>query len=50
MVDPRRPQAEADGMVFGFLGVKISGGGVWTSGEGATSANSVEKPYSAVRN
>jgi len=30
MVDPRRSQADADGMVFGYLGVRISDGAVWT--------------------
>ncbi len=32
MPDPTRSQAEADGMVFGYLGVKISGTDVWTTG------------------
>jgi hypothetical protein len=32
MVDVRRSQAEADGMVFSYLGVKISGTDVWTTG------------------
>jgi hypothetical protein len=35
MVDPRRSQGEADGMVFGYLGVMISGGAVWTIERGA---------------
>jgi len=35
MVDPRRSQADADGMVFGYLGIKISGDAVWTTGRGA---------------
>jgi hypothetical protein len=37
MVDPPRSQAEADGMVFGYLGVKISGTDVWTTGRGTPS-------------
>jgi hypothetical protein len=36
MVDVRRSQSEADGMVFGHLGVKISGTDVWTTGQGGT--------------
>jgi hypothetical protein len=32
VVDPRRPQAEADDAVFGFLGVRIRHGAVWTTG------------------
>ena len=31
MVDARWSQAESDGMVFGFLGVRISGYDVWTA-------------------
>jgi hypothetical protein len=37
MVDPRRSQADPDGMVFGYLGIKISGDAVWTTGRGAPS-------------
>ena len=37
MVDPRRSQADADGMVFGYLGVRISEGAVWTSKRGDAS-------------
>jgi hypothetical protein len=37
MVDPRRSQADADGMVFGYLGVQISGTDVWTTGRGTAS-------------
>jgi hypothetical protein len=29
-------QADADGVVFGYLGIKISGGAVWTTGRGAS--------------
>lgn len=32
VVDPRRSQADSDGAVFGYLGVRISEGAVWTSG------------------
>jgi hypothetical protein len=32
MVDVQRSQAEADGMLFGYLGVKIIGTDVWTLG------------------
>jgi hypothetical protein len=35
MVDPRRSQAYSDGVVFGYLGVRVSGGGVWTIRHGA---------------
>jgi hypothetical protein len=28
--DPRRWQADSDGVVFGYLGVRISGDAVWT--------------------
>jgi hypothetical protein len=37
MADPLRSQAEVDGMVFGYLGVKISGTEVWTTGRGTSS-------------
>ena len=37
MVDPRRSQADSDGMVFGYLGVRISAGAVWTSKHGDVS-------------
>jgi hypothetical protein len=37
MVDVRRSQSEADGVVFGCLGVKISGADVWTTGRGPAS-------------
>jgi hypothetical protein len=30
-------QADADGKVFGYLGIKISEGAVWTTGRGARS-------------
>jgi hypothetical protein len=36
MADPPRSQADADGMVFGYLGVKISGTEVWTTGRGTS--------------
>jgi len=36
MADPSRSQAEADGMVFGYLGVKISGANVLTTGRGTS--------------
>jgi len=32
MADPSRSQAEADGVVFGYLGVRVSGTDVWTAG------------------
>jgi hypothetical protein len=35
MVDVRRSQSDADGQVFGYLGVKISGTDVWTTGHEA---------------
>jgi hypothetical protein len=37
MADPSRSQAGAEGMVFGYLGVKISGTDVWTTGRGTSS-------------
>ena len=37
MIDPRRSQADSDGMVFGYLGVRISEGAVWTSKRGDAS-------------
>jgi hypothetical protein len=37
MADPSRSQSEADGTVFGYLGVKISGTDVWTTGGGTSS-------------
>ena len=37
MVDPRRSQADVDGAVFGFLGVRISDGAVWTIERGDVS-------------
>src|SRR5258708_39423104 len=37
MVDARWSQGEADGTVFGYLGVKISGTDVWTTGRGTPS-------------
>jgi hypothetical protein len=37
MADLWRSQAEADGMVFGYLGVKISGADVWTTGRRTSS-------------
>jgi hypothetical protein len=37
MADPQRSQAEPDGTVFGYLGVKISEGAVWTSEHGTPS-------------
>jgi hypothetical protein len=37
MVDARRSQAEAEGMLFGYLGVKIRGTDVWTTGRGTPS-------------
>ena len=37
MVDVGRSQSEADGVVFGYLGVKISGTDVWTTGRGTSS-------------
>jgi hypothetical protein len=37
MVDPRRSQADSDGMVFGYLGVRISESAVWTSKHGYAS-------------
>ncbi len=37
MVDARWSQSEADGQVFGYLGVKISGTDVWTTGRGSPS-------------
>ena len=33
-MDGWRSQSEADGVVFGYLGVKISGTDVWTTGRG----------------
>lgn len=33
MVDVQRSQADADGTLFGYLGVKISGTEVWTIGQ-----------------
>jgi hypothetical protein len=37
MVDARWSQADAGGMVFGYLGVKIRGTDVWTAGLGTPS-------------
>jgi hypothetical protein len=37
MADPSCSQAEADGMIFGYLGVKISATDVWTTGRGTPS-------------
>jgi hypothetical protein len=37
VIDPRRSQAGEDGMVFSYLGVRISGTDVWTTGRGTTS-------------
>src|SRR5258708_27216703 len=37
MVDAGWLQAESDGGVFGYLGVKISGTDVWTTGRGTPS-------------
>jgi hypothetical protein len=37
MADPSRSQAEADGMVFGYLAVKIRGTDIWTTGRGTSS-------------
>jgi hypothetical protein len=37
LIDPRRPQAGQDGMVFGYLSVRISGTDVWTTGHGTPS-------------
>jgi hypothetical protein len=37
MADMHWPQAQADGMVFGYLGVKICGADVWTIGHGSPS-------------
>jgi hypothetical protein len=37
MVDPLRSQADSDGVVFGYLGVRISEGSVWTSKHGDAS-------------
>ena len=34
MADAERSPAEAEGLVFGYLGVKISGSHVWTTGRG----------------
>ena len=37
MAVPWRSQADADGMVFGYLAVRISGTDVWTTGRGTSS-------------
>jgi hypothetical protein len=37
MIDPRRSQAGQDGMLFGYLSVRISGTDVWTTGHGTPS-------------
>jgi hypothetical protein len=37
VVDVRRSQADADGMSFGYLGIRISGAEVWTIGRGSAS-------------
>jgi len=37
MPDPSRSQAEADGMAFGYLGVRVSGTDVWTTGRETSS-------------
>jgi hypothetical protein len=37
MIDPRQSQAGGDGMVFGYLGVRIDGSDVWTTGRGSPS-------------
>jgi hypothetical protein len=37
MIDSRRSQAGEDGIVFGYLGVRISGTDVWTTGRGTPS-------------
>ena len=34
MDDPMRSRADSNGMVFGYLGVRISDGAVWTSKHG----------------
>ena len=36
MIDPWRSQAGQDDMVFGYLGVRISGTAVWTTGRGTS--------------
>ena len=37
MVDPGRSLAESDGLVFGYLGVRITGQEIWTIGHDAAS-------------
>jgi hypothetical protein len=37
MADPRRSQADSDGVAFGYLGVRISEGAVWTIRHGNAS-------------
>jgi hypothetical protein len=36
-VDARRSQADSDGAAFGYLGIRISGAEVWTTGRGSPS-------------
>jgi hypothetical protein len=36
MADPSRSQAQADGTVFGYLGVKITGTHIWTTSRGTS--------------